>query len=106
MSSKKIITIFFSLAILILLLGLIFKAVSERRLLENNIEQGEENTALETEETLEPEDTFEPEDILEPEEILEPEDVSNEEVVAPSIPTSTPPTSTTKKQMIVIEKEN
>ncbi len=106
MSFKKIIIIFFSLAFLALLLGLIFEVVKERKLSENNIEQIEENTALEIEEILAPEDALAPEEVLEPEDILESEDVSNEEVVSPIIPTSTPTTSSIKKQMIVVERED
>lgn len=94
MSFKKIIIIFFSLTLLVLLLGLIFEVAKEGALPENNTEQEGDGAALEVEEILETEDT------------LESEDVSSEEVVMPIIPTSTPPVSTIKKQMIVIEKEN
>ena len=106
MSFKKIIIIFFSLTLLVLLLGLIFKVAKEGALPENNTEQEGDGAALEVEEILEPEETLEVEEILEPEETFEIEDVLLEEVFIPTIPTSTPPTSATKKQMIVVEKED
>ena len=100
MSFRKIITIFFSLTFLVLLFWLVFEATKKDQLIENNVEQERTETSLEVEEILEIEEA------LEVEEILEIEDVSDEEVTGPVIPTSTLPTSTSAKQMIVVERED
>lgn len=93
MSLKKIIIIFFSLVVLVLLLWFIFKVTNERQLPQNKIEQKEENIVLELEESLESEN------------ILKSEAALPEEVVVSTNPISTSFASNTKKQMIVIEKE-
>lgn len=100
MSFKKIIIIFFSLTLLVLFFWLAFEITKKDQLIENNVKQEGGEAVLEIEETLEIEEA------LEVEETLEVEDILREEVVVPIISTSTLPTSTIKKQMIVIEKED
>lgn len=100
MSFRKIITIFFSLTFLVLLFWLVFEATKKDQLIENNVEQEGAEIVLEIE------DILEVEEVLEVEEILEDEDILSEEVASPVIPTSSPSTTTSAKQMIVVERED